>query len=94
MVVQRKQKLWDMGQSARGPSIVKSGPSDNKLKSLESYASYEDGGQEGNTFIQIPIPVPMPSPTGGTQAADSDVPISGGGGKALSPFMALYRGDG
>ena len=90
MVVQRKQKLWDMGQSA----IVKSGTSDNKLKSLESYASYEEGGQEGNTFIQIPIPVPMPSPTGGTQAADSDVPISGGGGKALSPFMALYRGDG
>ena len=93
MVVQRKQKLWDMGQSA----IVKSGTSErtyNKLKSLESYASYEEGGQEGNTFIQIPIPVPMPSPTGGTQAADSDVPISGGGGKALSPFMALYRGDG
>jgi len=89
MVVQRKQKLWDMGQSA----IVKSGTSDNKLKSLESYASYEEGGQEGNTFIQIPIPIPVPTSSPGAEQ-ESGGGDMGGGSKALSPFMSLYRGDG
>ena len=89
MVVQRKQKLWDMGQSA----IVKSGTSDNKLKSLESYASYEEGGQEGNTFIQIPIPIPVPTSSPGAEQ-ESGGGDMGGGSKAPSPFMSLYRGDG
>ena len=78
-----------MGQSA----IVKSGTSDNKLKSLESYASYEEGGQEGNTFIQIPIPIPVPTSSPGAEQ-ESGGGDMGGGSKAPSPFMSLYRGDG
>ena len=76
MVVQRKQKLWDMGQSA-----------------IESYASYEEGGQEGNTFIQIPIPIPVPTSSPGAEQ-ESGGGDMGGGSKAPSPFMSLYRGDG
>ena len=79
--------------SSGGPSIVKPSKSTEKIKSLESYASYEEGGQEGKIIVQVPLPVPVPTPSPGAEAQGVGGGI-GGGSKAPSPFMALYRGDG
>ena len=81
---------WNNGT----PSIVKPSKSTEKLKSLESYASYEEGGGSGKVVVQVPIPVPIPTP--GLQTnEDSGSGLSvGSGGKSPSPYMSLYRGDG
>ena len=79
--------------SSGGPSIVKPSKSTEKIKSLESYASYEDGGEGSTVFVQVPIP--MNIPTAGPEVEESaEGLMSGGGGKSTSPFSALYRGDG
>ena len=89
MVVQKKQKLWDMGERVRGPSIVKPSKSIEKTKSLESYASYEEG-EDNIVFVQIPVPmaVPTPPPEGGSSPAPSAAQAS------RRKFSPLYRGDG
>jgi hypothetical protein len=89
MVVQKKQKLWDMGERVRGPSIVKPSKSIEKTKSLESYASYEEG-EDNIVFVQIPVPmqVPTASPEEGSISAPSAAQSS------RRKFSPLYRGDG
>ena len=75
--------------SSGGPSIVKPSKSIEKTKSLESYASYEEG-EDNIVFVQIPVPmaVPTPPPEGDSSPAPSAAQAS------RRKFSPLYRGDG
>ena len=75
--------------SSGGPSIVKPSKSIEKTKSLESYASSEEG-EDNIVFVQIPVPmaVPTPPPEGDSSPAPSAAQAS------RRKFSPLYRGDG
>ena len=57
---------------------------------LEQFAFYEDPEGGGLIIREVPI---LLGGGAGAPAAES-APADSGGGKSLSPFMALYRGDG
>ena len=57
---------------------------------LEQFAFYEDPEGGGLIIREVPI---LLGGGAGAPAAES-APADSGGGKSVSPFMALYRGDG
>ena len=57
---------------------------------LEQFAFYED--PEGSSLIIKEVPILIGG--GGGAAVEESAPTGQSGGKSLSPFMALYRGDG
>ena len=96
MVVQKKQKLWDMGQEATGASV------EEKLKTanvISQSASYDQKGGAGKADI-IPIPInqmePSQAPTGG--GASGGAPASVNKYDTVKSFnktlvyAKLYRG--
>ena len=59
-------------------------------KGLEQFAFYED--PENSSIIIKEVPILIGG--GGGAAVEESAPTGQSGGKSLSPFMALYRGDG
>ncbi len=99
MVVQKKQKLWDMGQQATGASVEKKLKTANEqggakavIESISTTAPYEETGKEVVT---------VPSTTKKETNVDDQVIGGSGGGAPLvtsgdgggkDPYEILYKG--
>ena len=98
MVVQKKQKLWDMGQQATGASVEKKLKTANEqggakavIESISTTASYDKNETE---VVTVPAPktTVVEDISGAGGGGNAPLVVGGGGEGGADPYESLYKG--